>query len=89
MSYKCNICHQPVPHNTLMRRHAVKRPDGTTATEIPVCAECHAGFRSGYTLDQMRKICSPKAEMPEALKDLPKIAPSHQGPPVKPVFVKK
>lgn len=60
MSYLCGICGSHVPYGAIQRRYVIKRPDGQTEREVPVCEDCAAGLRSGYTLDQMRQMCGPK-----------------------------
>ena len=78
MSYKCEICQEKVPHGSKRKVHRVMRHNGDIEKEIPVCASCDAGLRSGYSLERMRKLVGPKTDLPEALRHIPK---SSEAPP--------
>lgn len=54
MSYRCSICDAKVSHNKQMKRFIIKRLNGQIEREIPVCLDCDAGLRSGYTPDEVR-----------------------------------
>jgi hypothetical protein len=86
MSYRCGICQDVVSGGQPQKRHVVKRPDGNIAREVPVCGECHAALRSGYTLQQMVAIRGRKAVDPPtavAVQSAPRQAPTQRAPAVK------
>lgn len=90
MSYKCSICDDPQPHGQKLRRWVVKRANGQIASEIPVCPDCWAGLKSGYTVEQVRRLVAPDTDgVPAALAHLPTTVASSTAPQAQPVHVGK
>ncbi len=90
MSYKCEVCNVPQPHGQKLKRWVVKRVNGQIEKEIPVCPDCNAGLKSGYSIDEVRRLvgCRP-VRVPDALTHLPTVCANGTAPPAKPVHIGK
>jgi hypothetical protein len=91
MSYRCSICGDAQPHGQKLKRWVVLRPNRQIEREIPVCADCHAGLKSGYSVEEVRRLVGADViEIPTALAHLPStVNGTANAPPVKTLPGKK
>lgn len=47
MSYRCGFCRGKVPQGEPLKRHVVKRRDGSILSETPVCDACSQVLAGG------------------------------------------
>ena len=66
MSYLCKVCGTSRQHGLPMIRHVVKRPNGQTEKEIPICQPCAEAIRAGANPDHLAlKFKRPPLTKPE------------------------
>jgi hypothetical protein len=50
MSYRCQACLAPSQPGSPMKKHIVKRPNGQSQSEVPVCGQCKRLLDLGESL---------------------------------------
>lgn len=53
--YRCSICSAKRSSGMPQLRHAIYKPDGNIATELPVCQSCKTELDAGVPLAGLRK----------------------------------
>lgn len=53
--YRCNVCNAKRSSGMPQLRHAIYKPDGNIAAELPVCQSCKTELDAGVPLAGLRK----------------------------------
>lgn len=78
MSYRCEVCTNPVGARHPRLTHALKRPDGSISRELAVCHLCRHYLAAGYTVTQvvaLRTPAPPPPPRPVVVPSAPALAP--------------
>ena len=83
MSYKCEVCLDPVAAGKKRRVYAVKRWDNSIEKEIPVCERCEALLYEGVPMKDLVRLAKDK---PQKTRDTAINVPVPLPAPVRPTF---